>query len=421
MSDAAADPPRGIPIESGPVTADVLSFSPLASTARSLAGATTAEEVLQLMTSGALEITRADGAYVERVISGTRAVEVAAVAGEGTPPLHTRVPYPGSLTEEIIERGEPTALNEVEGVDGSLAPYLSGSCEACFALVAPMLSERELLGAVVLLRGPGSSEFRDDDLSNARILADLAAVALRRVYLLENERESRARAEQAVRIRDDVLGIVSHDLRNPLNTILLSSTLVLEEELADEQRVKQLEIIKRAAERMNRLIQDLVDVARMEAGKLSVDLSIQPAALLAREAFEAQRALAEKHSITFVSALAERLPRVAADRDRVLQVFSNLIGNAVKFTREGGSITVRGEERDGEVVFSVEDTGIGIRAEDIPCLFDPYWQATRTAHLGTGLGLSICKGIVEAHGGRIWTESEVGKGSTFRFTLPAAE
>ena len=420
MPEAEPKTPKGIPVDSGPAASEVLAFSPLASTARALAGATTADEVLSMMTDGALEITRAHGAYVERVISGTRTVEVAATAGEGTPPLETRVPYPGSLTEEIIERGEPTALNEVDGVSRSTAPYLAGSCEGCIALVAPMLSEGELLGAVVLLRAPGTGDFGDDDLSHARILADLAAVSLRRVYLLANERESREKAERAVRIRDEVLGIVSHDLRNPLNTILLSSTLMLEETIPEAQRVKQMEIIKRAAERMNRLIQDLLDVARMEAGNLVVDRSLQPAAPLALEAFETERGLAEKSSVHLAAAIAEGLPTVEADRDRLLQVFSNLIGNAIKFTRAGGTITLRAERRGGEVLFSVEDTGIGIRAEDIPCLFDPYWQATRTAHLGAGLGLSISRGIVEAHGGRIWSESEVGKGSAFRFTVPAA-
>ena len=421
MAEAAPDPPQGIPIHPARATADVLAYSPLSCTARSLAGARTAEEVLRIMTNGALDVTAAHGAFAERVIAGTRTVEVAAAAGEGTPPLGTRVPYPGSLTEEIIERGEPTSLNEVHGVDRAVAPYLARSCEGCIALVAPMLSEGELLGALVLLRAPGAADFSEEDLSQARIVADFASVSLRRAYLLESEQRNRQNAERALRVRDEVLGIVSHDLRNPLNTILLSSTLVLEEELGEEQRVKQLEIIKRSAERMNRLIQDLLDVARMEAGKLAVDRTRQPSAPLALEALETQRTLAEKHSLALVAEVAEGLPHVQADRDRVLQVFSNLIGNAIKFTREGGSITLRAEQGEGEVRFSVEDTGVGIRQEDIPCLFDPYWQATRTAHLGAGLGLSISKGIVEAHGGRIWTESELGRGSAFRFTLPTAE
>ncbi|MBW3628744.1 MAG: HAMP domain-containing histidine kinase [Gemmatimonadetes bacterium] len=419
MAEPASKSPLGIPV--GPdKSTTVLSFSPLACAARALAGAATPEEVLQHVADAALAVTMADGAFVERVISGTRTVQVAASAGKGTPPLETRVPYPGSLTEEIIERGEPTALNQVDEVDRSVAPYLARHCDGCLVLAAPMLSEGELLGALILLRAPGASDFREEDLSNARILADLAAVSLRRVTLLAEEQRNRADAERAVRIRDDVLGIVSHDLRNPLNTIMLSSSLMLEQPLSEDQRVKQIEIVKRAAERMNRLIQDLLDVARMEAGKLAMNRSPQPAAPLALEAVEAQRGLAEKHSIALKSEVARDLPQVEADRDRLLQVFANLIGNAIKFTRAGGVITVRAESSDGEVVFSVEDTGVGIRQEDIPCLFDAYWQATRTAHLGAGLGLSISKGIVEAHGGRIWTESELEKGSAFHFAIPIA-
>lgn len=229
---------------------------------------------------------------------------------------------------------------------------------------------------------------------------------------------------RATRLRDEVLGIVSHDLRSPLNTIMLSSELLLGlepegAETGDLER-RQLGVIKRSVEQMNRLIQDLLDVARMEAGRLPMACQPLRVGPLLSEVVELHRAQIEAKSLRLESALPAELPPVLADRERVLQVFSNLIGNAAKFTPAGGRIFLRAERHGREVRFSVTDTGPGIAPEQIEHIFDPFWQAQRGAREGAGLGLPIAKGIVDAHGGRVWVESEEGVGSTFYFTLPTA-
>jgi len=183
---------------------------------------------------------------------------------------------------------------------------------------------------------------------------------------------------------------------------------------------KQLDVIQRAASRANRLISDLLDVAKIQAGGMSVELATVDVPSMVQEAVDSVAAVAASKGLVLEKNVADGIPAVAADRDRVLQVFGNLLGNAIKFTPKGGKITIDAE-CDGFVArFAVCDTGPGIPPEHVPHVFDRYWQAKSTAKLGTGLGLSIAKGIVEAHMGRIWVESEPGKGASFIFTLPAA-
>jgi signal transduction histidine kinase len=252
------------------------------------------------------------------------------------------------------------------------------------------------------------------DLQLAEELARRAAVSV------ENARLYHA-ARRATQARDDVLVIVAHDLRNPLNTILVQANL-LRRHMAEPERHSQkpAEVIERAATRMNRLIEDLLDVTRLEAGRLSVEPARVHAQRVVSEAVEAQRPLATSASLELRLELAADLPEVWADRDRLLQIFENLIGNALKFTKPSGRITVGAAPREGQVLFWVTDTGSGIAAENLPHLFDRFWQAKKGERRGAGLGLPIVKGLIEAHGGRIWVESLPGQGSTFFFTIPTA-
>jgi signal transduction histidine kinase len=173
---------------------------------------------------------------------------------------------------------------------------------------------------------------------------------------------------------------------------------------------------------MNRLIEDLLDVALVEAGRLRVEFALLPAADLARDAVEMQRPLAEAAGVTISLEVESGVRTVWAERRRLLQVFENLIGNATKFTPRSGRIVVRVEPKNEDVMFSVTDTGVGIAADAQPHVFDRFWQGTKKARrLGAGLGLSITKGIIEAHGGRIGVDSQVGRGTTFFFTIPASQ
>jgi signal transduction histidine kinase len=180
-------------------------------------------------------------------------------------------------------------------------------------------------------------------------------------------------------------------------------------------------MIVRSVERMNRMIQDLLEVAKLEAGRLGMATRPVDVAALIAEAEETLRPLAAERSIRLESAVARGLPAVTADADRVLQVIGNLVSNAIKFTPAGGRITLAAAHAGDEVRFAVTDTGCGIPSDHLSRVFRRFWQADRTDRRGIGLGLAISEGIVQAHGGRIWVESRVGVGTTFFFTLGESE
>lgn len=279
-------------------------------------------------------------------------------------------------------------------------------------MALPLLVHGRFVGVLAFISSTPSRVYGPGDLRIAEALADRVAVAM------ENARLYRA-ATEAIQLRDHVLGVVAHDLRNPLSAILMQASALRRPE-AERRSQKPREIIHRAATRMNRLIQDLLDVALMEAGKLTIERARLSTGDLMDEAVEMQRPLASSSSVELRIDVERGVPEVMGDRDRLLQVFENLIGNAIKFTSAGGIILVGAAHRDQEVVFRVADTGCGIAPESLPHVFDRFWQATRAGRQGAGLGLPIVKGIVEAHGGRIWVESKPGQGSTFFFTVPTA-
>lgn len=393
------------------------SFRHLAS---ALTGAVEMTDVLYEITNRATLVTRADGVYVERIVmeGANRQVEVVSSAGRGAPPRGLRVPFPGSMTDEIIQGGSPVILTNMNGFGRNMAPYLADTCENCEVLVTPLVAEKEPLGALVLLNSSTSGRhFRDGDVVRARTLGDLASLALRRVRLMEQEREAKVKAETAVRVRDETLGIVSHDLRNPLTTIALSADLLTG--ARGEEQPELVESIRMSARQMQRLIRDLLDVARVEAGGLAVAAEYIDPEGLVREVCASHEPIAEQKRQRIACEVHGPLPRICADRDRLVQVLGNLVGNAMKFTPERGVITVEAKSGDREVHFAVRDSGPGIPEADLRNVFTPYWQAKKTAHMGAGLGLAIVRGIVEAHGGRVWAENAPGGGAMFTFTIPA--
>ena len=286
------------------------------------------------------------------------------------------------------------------------------------------MARGETLGALTLISATPDRNYGEDDVDLATDLARRAALELDNARLYQQ-------AQQATRARDDVLGIVSHDLRNPLNTISMASNFLLDiigpagleipGGVPDAPPVSlgpKLNIIVRAVRRANSLIEDLLDVTRIDANRLAVDPAMVDGQSLLDEALLDADSVGSDATIRVTHAWDGNPSLVVADRGRIFQVFSNLVGNALKFTPKGGAIDVRGRLNGDEALFTIADTGSGIPQENLPHLFDRFWQARETRRAGAGLGLYIAKGIIEAHGGRLWVESKLGVGTTFFFTLP---
>ena len=281
-------------------------------------------------------------------------------------------------------------------------------------LIAAVMSGADMLLAVaiaVTLLAMGLLSTSVTTLVRRAVTDEVARATLMRMY---------EEAEQTIDAREQVLRIVSHDLRNPLHTISMSAALLLEIPVPPDQLGEHLKRIKRAGERMNRLIQDLLDAAKLEAGRVAIDVrSIQVAPIIS-EAQEMLTPLAAAKGIRLDASVSDGLPTITADAGRVIQVLSNLVGNAIKFTPASGRIVIRADAAPGGVKLAVSDTGQGIPPDQLGKIFGTFWQANPADRRGIGLGLTIAKGIVEAHGGRIWVESKLGEGTTFHFTLSTA-
>lgn len=251
-----------------------------------------------------------------------------------------------------------------------------------------------------------------------------AAEELRRVVVEVDLEQQVEREQRAVRARDDLVAVVSHDLRNPLNVIQMQAVLLRNVAASDADdpsaRLRAaLDRIQRSAGHMDALIHDLLDLARIEAGRFAVQRQSESLDEMLAEALIILRPLAEAKAVQLQDEIDSGL-KVLADRERIFQVLSNVVGNAIKFTPSGGRIVLRACAEPGHARLEVTDTGPGLTPDQAAQVFNRYWQAARTAREGTGLGLYIAKGIIEAHGGRIWVERAPQGGATFVFTLPLA-
>jgi PAS domain S-box-containing protein len=282
-------------------------------------------------------------------------------------------------------------------------------------MVFPLALRSQLQGFMTLLITHSERRYDDSYVGLASELAARIAHAIDNAQLYEKSR-------QAVAVRDEVVAIVSHDLRNPLSVVKMCTSTLSEEPLPDAATVTDLaRTAYQSAEWMHTIIQDLLDVAHLESGKLRLHTERAALPAVIQQAVELHGPIAAERGLSLSAHVQPALPSVTMDVSRIGQVLANLIGNALKFTERGGTVRVSAHAADNQrVVVSVADTGRGISSEDLPRLFDRFWQASRgDLKRGTGLGLAIAKGIVEAHDGKIWAESEEGSGATFSFALPA--
>jgi signal transduction histidine kinase len=288
------------------------------------------------------------------------------------------------------------------------------AADAKSVIVVPLLAREKLVGVIAFVSSSKSRLYGPSDVRLAEELARRAALSIENARLF-------AETQRAVKTREDVLAIVSHDLKNPLTTIELAVNLLRSFTRIDANQVQEfVNKVQRSADQMEVLIADLLDFARIQSGTFSVAVFTGRLSDVLAPVIDRMRALVEAKRQTLEADLPPSLPAVAIDAHRVGQVVSNLVGNAIKFTPQEGKIRVSASQRGDRIIVSVSDTGPGIPQEHLSKIFDRFWRAPGTLEKGSGLGLSIAKGIIEAHGGTIWAESQSGKGSSFHFTLPLA-
>jgi signal transduction histidine kinase len=363
----------------------------------------------------------ADMCYVDEVAEDGR-IQRLAVADPTNQHLADQIrklpPRPEWPPSQVLRSGTSILLEKVTSFetiaqDQVHAAFLKAAGVQSMMCV-PLVARGRTLGALTFVAAESAGRYSARDLELAEEVGRRAALAIDNARLYEQ-------AQRAIQARQDLLAIVSHDLRNPLGTILMNTAMLLNASSPGESEApgrRPIEAMQRAADRMNRIIADLLDLASIEAGRLTVEKKEHAVSSLVQEVFELHEPIAAQKKLRLERELLSEPFDIHCDRERVLQIFGNLIGNAIKFTPEGGTIKVRAEQRGEGALFSVADTGSGLSPDELPHVFDRYWQAKKTARLGTGLGLSITRGLLEAHGGRIWAESRLGEGTTFFFTIP---
>ncbi|HKN68130.1 MAG TPA: ATP-binding protein [Gemmatimonadaceae bacterium] len=386
-----------------------------------LAEASSVDEVAKvILTKGmqAVEATRAfvmliDGDHVERL--GTTGygddmrerTRLSSIT-EDSPvaeAIRARAPIWLSTVEEFRER-YPRVFERVGTVSDSQTH-----------VVVPLYYGNEAVGAMGMSFSEPSAAGAADR-AFTLLLGQAAAPALERARGYDAERARRRDAELTARAREQVLGVVAHDLRNPLHLVMATTELLGEPTLPPDRRRELLGMTIRATTQMRRLVSDLLDAVRIQTGRLTLDLEALPIGSIVEQAEEMARPLAAERGVTLESSTTDSARRLRVDRARIQQVLGNLLGNAIKFTKPGGRVTLEACVENGVAMFKVRDTGPGISAERLPLIFDQFWQGDSKDRRGVGLGLAIAKAIVEAHGGSIAVESCVGEGSTFSFTLP---
>lgn len=316
--------------------------------------------------------------------------------------------------EALLEHVTPSAAVDV---DDAWLSRMGGGGDSLrelaprHAVTLPLRGRGRLLGLLTFARC-GESRFDELDLPILRRFADKVALAL------DNARLYR-KLEEALVTRDRVLAVVAHDLRNPLGAIVGAAANLLALDLPEPARRRQLELIETAGRRMSRLVDDLVDVARLEEGALKISPAPARPAELIEDTLAVLEARAREQEVSFEVEIDEDVGPVRVDPTRGAQILSNLVDNAIRFTPAGGTVRVRASA-DGDVVrFRIIDEGPGIGAEDLPHLFERFWQSANDQRNGrAGLGLTIARGLVELHGGRIGARSELGEGSELWFELP---
>ena len=390
------------------------------------------DELIQLVGEQMRDIFHADIVYVALHDKASNMINFPYGYGDEYPPM----PFGTGLTSRIIETGKPQLVNKsIDQIydEFGIKPY---GAPATSYLGVPIPFGKENIGVISVQSTTQENRFEESDMRLLNTIAANVGAAIHTARLFEEAEESRAQAEKANEAKSSFLSTVSHELRTPLTSVVGFAKIIkkrLEERIfpeikSDDRKVERavrqvdenIQVVVSEGERLTALINDVLDLAKIEAGRVDWHMETLAVPEIIQRATAATSSLFEDKKLTLKNEIPADLPEITGDRDRLIQVVINFLSNAVKFTDEG-SVTCRAVQDNGEIQVSVIDTGFGISKEDQPKVFEKFRQVGDTLTdkpKGTGLGLPICREIIEHHGGRIWVESEVQVGSTFSFALP---
>ena len=387
------------------------------------------ETVLTRIASHAVQLSGADGGAIyeydeatqEFQLRGSHQIEKELVDALRASPIQLGG---GAVGQSAVSR-EPVqvtdVLDERQYATARFRPML-GRLGYRSLLAVPLLREDRIMGGLTIYRRRTGS-FSPEVINLLQTFATQSVLAIQNARLFREIEDKSRQIEAANRHKSEFLANMSHELRTPLNAIIGFSE-VLGERLFGELNEKQAEYtddILSSGRHLLSLINEILDLSKVEAGRMELEVATFDLPLAIDNARTFVRERATKHGINLDVTIDERLGDFVGDERKIKQILLNLLSNAVKFTPEGGRIGIHARQADSSVEISVSDTGIGIAPEDQPKIFEEFRQVgSDYAHKveGTGLGLTLAKKFVELHGGRIWVESEMGKGSTFSFTLP---
>jgi len=375
--------------------------------------------MLQIIADDVVNLVEADNSLI--LLIDTEKEKIINAVGHGYSQEHltglTFKEFQAGLSGWVLTKKEPTLSADIQIDERNRGNALASAKRSGSGpvAVAPLLIENEVIGTLTIINKQNKNAFTQSDLNQVTMLAGQAAIAIQNAQLYEA-------AQEADRLKSAFLASMSHELRTPLNSIIGFTGMILDGlvgPVSDEQ-AKQLGMVFDSAEHLLNLINDILDISKIEAGQIETSSELFNMSALVEKVLQSISPLAERKALAIVAEIAPEVGQITSDQRRVEQILINLVNNAIKFT-EQGTVSIECQVDNEWLITRVVDTGIGINSEDTGKIFKAFRQidtGLARQYEGTGLGLSICKKIVEILGGDIWVESEWGKGSTFSFTLP---
>lgn len=393
--------------------------------AAALSASFTIEEVIQQIAESALDACGTDAAIVGRIDLARSEVVLMAVAGEKVVRSGMRIPYAHSYTRRVVEKGQPEIFGQLQ--QARVLPGLADHYDDWSGVVLPLLNSGEAIGSLLLLRRPDRESFHADEIARALTFGSLAALAFRKVHLLQESEKAREELQRVMESRARLMRGFSHDLKNPLGAADGHAALLEDGVVADlgPRARESVRRIRQSLREALELIDELVDLARAEAAPLEIESEPVQVREAVQDMVEEYRAAAQRKGLTLELEVSDDCPIIESDSRRLRQVLGNLLSNAVKYT-DRGQIQVSVSLQEGRLTpgsgqwigIGVRDTGPGIRAEDRALLFQEFVRLGVDSKPGAGLGLAISDRIAQALRGKITVQSQPGRGSTFTLWLP---